>query len=552
MDLEKNDLHISNEDGSYRSEEINKLQEGNEYFRHDKERFYSTESFDDSKELNDFASDIKASQLEEIETKSTGSSASGAASSATGAAAASSVGAASAAAAVLPGIVVSLVGAVAVIGASTGLITVNHSDHVTMFLSRSTELGFQVTRDENKTYAFYLSNAEYDHYETVEFIDQVMFYNLIPNTVYELTCYDTSVDPHKLVYSGSYLTSSYDAYTSYITSSELTDEYLTFDVEYEGEDVNFVTVYVYGDNNEIIYSYEGEPVSHFSVNVTGYENITCKVSINGQVTEFAHLVSPVETVHVESVYFSESALELQVGKTKEVNVTVLPENATNKELIWSSSDNSVVSVNNGVITGLKEGKAVVTAKSVDGYKSASLEVIVINKPATIHVESISLDKTELNMLTGDQTSLTATVLPDNAADKSLSWSSSDENIATVNKYGKVTAIKEGKVTITATSVDGGHTATCTVNVTTKVVPVTGISLNEDSVALNVGGTKQLTATVLPTNASNKGVTWNSTNEAVATVSESGLITAVSSGSALITVKTVDGGYQDFCTVTVSE
>ena len=551
MDLEKNDLHISNEDGNYRSEEINKLQEGNEYFRHDEKRFYSTESFDDSKELNDFASDIKASQLEEIETNGTGSSASGAASSAS-AAAASSVGAVSAAAAILPAIAVSLVGAVAVIGASTGLIKVDHSDHVTLFMSRSTELGFTINRDENKSYTFYLSNDEYEHYETIEAIDEVMFYNLRPNTVYELTCYDTSVDPHKLIYSGSYLTSSYDAYTSYITSSELTDEYLTFDVEYEGEDVNFVTVYVYGDNNGVIYSYEGEPVSHFSVNVAGYENVTCKVSINGQVTEFAHLVSPVETVHVESVSFSQSALELQVGKTKEVNVSVLPENATNKELIWSSSDNSVISVNNGVITGLKEGKAVITAKSVDGYKSASLEVNVINKPATIHVESISLDKTELNMLTGDQSSLTATVLPENAADKSLSWNSSDENIATVNKYGKVTAIKEGKVTITATSVDGGHTASCVVNVTTKVVPVTGISLNEDSIELTVTGTKQLTATVLPTNASNKGMTWNSTNEAVATVSETGLVTAVSSGSAIITVKTVDGGYQDFCTVTVSE
>ena len=549
MDFEKNDLHIANEGGSYESEELNRVHSGNEYFHNDQERFSSSET-STNQELNDFSSEIKPKKKKEEKQDRKASSASSGASAA--ASTASAASAASAAAAIIPGVVVSLVGAVAVIGTSTGLINVPHSDHVSVFMSRSTELGFEVDRDENKTYAFYLYNAEYDHYEAVDFIDQVVFTDLIPNTVYELTCYDTSVDPNKLIYSGSYLTKSYDEYSSYITSSEMSDEYLNFDVEYEGENVDFVTVYVYGDNNELIYSYEGTPVEHFSVNVAGYTNVSCKISINGQITEFSHLISPSEIIHVESVSLDAEALELEVGKTKEVFATVLPENATNKELIWSSSDESVATVENGLITALKEGKTVISAKSKDGYKSASVEVSVTATPAVIHVESISLNKTELEMVTGDRENLSATVLPSDADDKSVTWTSSDESIATVSKSGKVSAISAGKVTITATTVDGGLTASCVINITAKVVPVTGVSLDEESVDFKVGETKQLTATVLPSSASNKGVTWSSTNEAVVTVSETGLLTAVSAGSAIVTVKTDDGGYQEYCIVSVSE
>ena len=550
MDFEKNDLHIANEDGSYESEELNKIHSGNEYFHNDQERFSSSETSDNHQEINDFSSEIKPQKKkEEKQDRKVSSASSGTSAAASSAGAA---GAATAAAAIVPGVVVSLVGAVAVIGGATGFVQMPHSDHVSIFMSRSTELGFAVERDENKTYAFYLYNAEYDHYETVDFIDQVVFTDLIPNTVYELTCYDTSVDPNKLIYSGSYLTKSYDEYSSYITSSEMSDEYLNFDVEYEGEDVNFVTVYVYGDNNEVIYSYEGTPVEHFSVNVAGYTNVSCKISINGQITEFSHLISPSEIIHVESVSLDETALELETGKTKTVTATVLPENASNKELIWSSSDESVASVENGLITALKEGKAVISVKSKDGYKSASVEVNVTSTPAVIHVESISLDKTELEMVTGDKTTLSASVLPADAENKSVTWSTSDESIASVNKNGKVSAISAGKVTITATTVDGGFTASCSVNVSAKVVPVTGVSLDQDSVDFKVGDTKQLNATVLPSSASNKGVTWSSTNEAVVSVSETGLLTAVSAGSAIVTVKTDEGGYQEYCIVSVNE
>ena len=115
-------------------------------------------------------------------------------------AASSSIGAGLASVAI-PGIVVALAGAVAVIGVSTGFIQVPPSNHVSLFLSRSTELGFEINRDENKTYVMYLTNEEYSFYEAIDFIDQVVFTDLMPNTTYDLAVYDTSVDPNKLVYS---------------------------------------------------------------------------------------------------------------------------------------------------------------------------------------------------------------------------------------------------------------------------------------------------------------------------------------------------------------
>ena len=548
MDLEKNVFQVDNEGDIYKAEELNKIQLGREYFHHDQERFSSSEKFDNCKELNDFSSDIKKKEEKDDDKRSRRTSSPngvGGTSSATGAA--SGVGVAAA----VPGIVVSLVGAVAVIGTAAGLITIPHTNHVSMFMSRSTELGFEIDRDPNKSYVMYLSNEEYSYYEAIDFIDQVVFSNLIPNTVYDLVVYDTSVDPYELVYSGNYLTKAYDEYSSYITNSEIVDDYLTFNLEYEGNDINFVTVYVYGDNNELIYTYEGAPISELTVNVAGYEDVTCQVSINGHVTEFEHLISPTQIVHVQSVSLSETVLKLGEGETKMVTATVLPENATNKELIWSSSDNSVATVENGLITAIKEGKTVITAKSVDGYKSTSLELTVSKTPSVIHVESISLDQTELDLLTGDNVTLTATVLPTNAKNKSVTWSSSNENIATVNSRGRVSAVGAGTATITATTVDGGLTATCTVNVTQKIVSVTGISLDVDSIELDAGDTRTLIATVLPRNATNKEVIWTSTDPSVATVDENGLITAISAGETIITVKTIDGGYQDFCVVKIS-
>lgn len=545
MDFEKNNLHLNNDYDNYKTDEINKIQQGNESFRIDHESYFSNEKFDDVKELNNFSSSIKNKpHKEEGRNSKQNSNISNATSSGS---ASIGVGAASIA---LPSIVIALVGAVAVIGVSSGLIKIPPSNHVSLFMSRSTELGFEIDRDQNKSYVMYLSNTEYSYSESIDFIDQVVFTDLIPNTVYDLAVYDTSVDPNELVYTGNYLTPAYDQYSSSITNASKEGDNLTFDVNYEGNNIDFVTIIVYGDNNEVIYKYEGSPLDQVTVNSKGYENVTCSVYINGEMTHFEQLFASQEIVHVTSVSLDQSSLELAVGETYEFIATVLPENATNKELIWSSSDESVLTVNDGVITAIKEGKATVTVKSKDGFKSSSCEVTVNKEPSIIHVSSVSLNETTLNLETGDRYTLIAAVLPTDATDKSLSWKSSDDSIVTVTNKGKLTALKAGEATITVTTKDGGLTASCTVNVTQKVVPVNGVSLNYSELELSVDGSENLLAKVLPTNATNKEVIWSSTNESVATVVD-GVVTAISVGEAIIVVETVDGGYQDYCIVKVT-
>ena len=543
MDFEKNDLHLNNDYDSYKTDEINKIQQGNESFRIDHESFSSNEKYEGSKEINDFSSSIESKTASETNTKTP--SGSEGASSAAGSASISA-GVASVA---IPGIVVALAGAVAVIGVSSGFIQIPPTNHVSLFLSRSTELGFKIDRDENKSYVMYLSNEQYSFFESIDFIDQVVFTDLMPNTTYDLVVYDTSVDPNVLVYSGNYLTPSFDDYSSSIANATQEGDYLTFDVDYEGNNIDYVTITVYGDNNQVIYTYEGAPINQVTVSTAGYQNVTCSISVNGQMTHFEQLVGQ-EIVHVSSVSLNASSLELSIGDTYAFIASVLPENATNKELTWSTSDESVVSVDNGTITALKEGKATITVKSIDGYKSSSAVITVVKKPSIIHVSSVSLNETSLNLLTGDRATLTATVLPSNSSDKTISWSSNNENVATV-KNGKVTAISAGQATITVTTKDGGLTASCIVNVTQKIVPVNGVSLNYSELELNVDDSKDLIAQVLPTNATNKEVIWSTTDEEVASVDENGKVTALKVGETMITVTTVDGGYKDYCIIKVT-
>ena len=169
----------------------------------------------------------------------------------------------------------------------------------------------------------------------------------------------------------------------------------------------------------------------------------------------------------------------------------------------------------------------------------------------IVVENLTLDKTTLEMTLGDDpVTLTTTITPENATEKTLIWSSSDEKVATVDENGKVSAVAEGTATITVKTKDGEKTATCEVTVKTKVVAVTDVTLDKSSLELTEGDSEFLTATVAPDNASNKSVTWESDKTSVATVDENGKVTAIGAGTATITVKTKDGEKTATCEVTV--
>jgi hypothetical protein len=145
----------------------------------------------------------------------------------------------------------------------------------------------------------------------------------------------------------------------------------------------------------------------------------------------------------------------------------------------------------------------------------------------------------------------ATVVPANATNKNVTWTSSATGVATVSSTGVVTPVSSGTTNISVTTVDGGFTVTCVVTVTNQPVAVTGVSVQPTTMNLNAGGsTGTVVATVVPANATNKNVTWSSSDPGVATVSSTGVVTSVSSGTANITVTTVDGSNIAICVVKV--
>ncbi len=271
----------------------------------------------------------------------------------------------------------------------------------------------------------------------------------------------------------------------------------------------------------------------------GTTTITVTTVEGGKTAACEVAVSPVS---VTSVSLNKSELTLLPGDTETLSATVNPENAGNKNISWSSNNTSVATVDAaGKVTAMGVGTAIITVTTEDGGKTAECTVAV----NPIAVTSVTLSQSSLSLTKGSTSTLTATVAPTNATDKTVTWSSNNTNVATVDANGKVTAVSGGSATITASA--GGKSATCSVTVT---VPVTGVSLNKTSTSITIGSTETLTATVTPSDATNKSVTWSSSDTNIATVSN-GTVTAKAVGTATITVKTVDGNKTATCAVTVN-
>jgi uncharacterized protein (TIGR02145 family) len=166
----------------------------------------------------------------------------------------------------------------------------------------------------------------------------------------------------------------------------------------------------------------------------------------------------------------------------------------------------------------------------------------------VSVTDVALNERAIELTVGETKTLIATVLPENAANRNVTWSSDNPNVATVDNNGVVTAVLPGTAIIRAATKDGDFIGVCEVTVT---VAVAGIRLNRASATLRAGETEALIATVTPGNATNQNVTWSSSNPNIATVSSSGVVTAVSLGTAIIRVATEDGDFIDVCEVRVT-
>ncbi len=267
---------------------------------------------------------------------------------------------------------------------------------------------------------------------------------------------------------------------------------------------------------------------------------------DGSKTAECRIVVKAKTVSVTSVTLNKSALTMTEGDSETLTATVYPSNATNKNVTWTSSNPSVASVNNGTVKAVKAGTTTIKVITADGNKTAECQVTV--KAKTVSVTSVTLNRSSLTMTEGDSGVLTATVYPSNATNKNVTWTSSDPSVASVNN-GTVKAVKAGTTTIKVTTADGSKTAECRVAVNARTVSVTSVMLNKTALSITEGDSEVLTATVYPSNATNKNVTWTSSNPSVASVNN-GTVKAVKAGTTTIKVITADGSKIAECQVTV--
>jgi uncharacterized protein YjdB len=253
-------------------------------------------------------------------------------------------------------------------------------------------------------------------------------------------------------------------------------------------------------------------------------------------------IKVIVTKPVAGITISKTLAETNVGGKVTLEATVTPADANNQKLIWTSSDEKIATVADGVVTAKSRGEVVITVSTVDGGYTANCRINVV-QPVT----HIKLDSDAYYLYKGEPVTIKYEVFPANANNKTLTWSSSDENILTVVD-GVITPLNPGTAEITVTDSTGVIKVKATATVVSKV---TGVEISKEEVTLKMGQTEALTATVKPEDATNKNITWTSSDEAVATI-KNGVITPVGAGTAIITVTTEDGKFMANCLVTVTE
>lgn len=241
-----------------------------------------------------------------------------------------------------------------------------------------------------------------------------------------------------------------------------------------------------------------------------------------------------------------SDLKIGIGESSKLSAIVQPAGKTLDKVTWKTTDFFIASVDDdGLVKGHSRGSCKIIATSVDGGHTAICDVTVVQP-----VESVSLSYKDVSLKVGENKQLEASVYPINADDKSIVWTSADESIAKVSEDGIVTAIAPGNTQILAVSHYNCEIKdACEVTV---IQPATGMALDKTQVELLEEESMLLRANVLPENASNKGVSWTSSDMSIAMISQDGMLYAIKPGKATIMATAIDGGFSALCRVVVME
>lgn len=247
-------------------------------------------------------------------------------------------------------------------------------------------------------------------------------------------------------------------------------------------------------------------------------------------------------VYVKKIMLNKTKATVLSDKSVKLVAKVYPKNANNKKLLWTSSNKRIATVEKGVVVGLRKGTVKITVKSTDGSKLSAQCVVTVKQA----VKTIKLNKTLITGRKGTKVTLKAKVTPTKADNRIVKWQSSNKKIATVNKKGVVTVKGKGCAVIKCTSGDGsGVYSKCVVNNSSKAK---SIKLNKKSAKVSAGKTLKLRVTV---KGNCKEVLWKSSNNKVATVTDSGIVKGIENGKAVISAQTMDGSNKVAkCTVKV--
>ena len=280
--------------------------------------------------------------------------------------------------------------------------------------------------------------------------------------------------------------------------------------------------------------------------VTGLSTGTTYITVNSGTYSSTCKVNVISNyIPITDISLPSSSGELLLNDTQNINASINPSNASNKILFYSSSNPSVASVDSsGNMTGNKIGNAIITILAEN--KSTSYKVSVVDK---INLRGISISPETMTLTEGNTGKLSISFSPENATDKSVTWKSSNTGIVTVDTSGNIKAISAGNATITVTSNDGEYTASSKITVKALDRSLKGISLNKTELTLDINETANLSVIYNPSYASNKEVTWSSSNKNIATV-ENGKVTAIKPGTTEIKVISNEGKYESVCKVTV--
>ena len=286
-----------------------------------------------------------------------------------------------------------------------------------------------------------------------------------------------------------------------------------------------------------VYSISDESVASVDKNgkVRGLQAGECELTAVSKYDETVSVTIPVYViVPVEQLKLTAALDSIIVEDTLQLTAAILPEDATMQRVLYSSSDESILTVSKkGLVTGIGHGQATVTAESADGRASDKMSITVKQPP-----ESVTVSPDALTLAVGKSEKLEASVLPAKADDKTVLWTSSDESVASVSERGTVTGVRLGETVINAICKDNTN-AWFDVPVTVYQL-ATGVSFAQDSYEVTLGESMQLNPTVFPADTSNQSVTYSVYNDSILSVDEYGTVTALKGGKTTVTVSTVDG------------